>query len=87
MKPDGLSHPHACVELARAWVAIAKSAMGDASMNAGNRQRTVDEALANGRESILAARKKGWFQTSEDIQKFHGEKEFEPIWDVFPQGK
>ncbi len=87
LNPDELAHPHPCVELSRAWLAIAKSAGDDSSLKSDDRQRAVDDALANARTCILVAQKKGWFQTPEEIQKFHGQKEFEPIWDAIPRDR
>jgi serine/threonine protein kinase/tetratricopeptide (TPR) repeat protein len=85
LDPEKLAHPHPCVELARAWLAIAKSAGADSSLDSEEQGRVVEGALTNARNCILVAQKKGWFRTAQELQSFRSQKEFEPIWDIFPR--
>ena len=62
---------------------IAK-AYGDAAVPPGGRDRAA-AALDSARAAVRAAQKKGWFRTAEEVRAFHDQKEFEPIWDVFPR--
>jgi tetratricopeptide (TPR) repeat protein len=84
LDPEKASHVHPCLELARAWLAIAGSAGTDSRLTPGERERLTATAHRNARDCIAAARKKG-FGTPDDVKWFHAQKEFEPIWDVFPR--
>ena len=79
------AHPKPCVELARSWLVIATAAGADASMSADARKQAIDAALGNARTCVLAAQKKGMYQDEKAIGEFRAQKEFEPIWDVFPR--
>jgi hypothetical protein len=87
LNPDKLVHPQPCVELARVWLAIASSASADPSLDAEEQTRAAEMALTNARHCLLVAQKKGWFRTAQELSAFRAQKEFEPIWDVFPRDR
>jgi tetratricopeptide (TPR) repeat protein len=85
LNPDTFRHPIPCLELARAWVLIARRTGEDVGLPLREQEETIAAAIRNARIAALTAQKKGLFQTSQEIRAFHAEKELQPIWDVFPR--
>jgi tetratricopeptide (TPR) repeat protein len=85
LDPEKFSHPLPCVELARAWLVVAKAESEDAALPLKVREQAVAGALARARAAVLVAQKKGMFRDPSEVRWFHDQKDFEPIWDAIPR--
>jgi tetratricopeptide (TPR) repeat protein len=85
LDPDLLSHPLPCLELARGWLLIAGAGGNAQNVPPKAGEPAAKAALQNARKALLTAQNKGLFHDPQQFQKFHAQKDFEPLWDLIPR--
>ncbi|HEV3384526.1 MAG TPA: protein kinase [Gemmata sp.] len=82
LNPDNLCHPALCLELARSWLVIFRASGKAPDLNSTERDQASKSALENARKAVQTAQKKGIFKDPKQVRKFHGDQDFEPLWDL-----
>jgi tetratricopeptide (TPR) repeat protein len=85
LKPDDLSHPFPCIELARGWLMIAAQRKKTSDLKDEELKKAVDDALEGAKNAVRAAEKKNWFKEPAHVREFHSQRDFEPLWDMIPR--
>jgi tetratricopeptide (TPR) repeat protein/tRNA A-37 threonylcarbamoyl transferase component Bud32 len=87
LDPRTFSHPVPCLELARAWLMIARVLRENSSFFSFERNPDVEAAVQHAREALLAARERGLFRDPQQADQILGASEFQPLWDLVPRTK
>jgi serine/threonine protein kinase/tetratricopeptide (TPR) repeat protein len=81
-RPDNYEVPFLCVELARAWLWIAREARNSSAMPAESRAKHSEEAIQRARNAILIGREKGMASDSRLLMVLRSQQDLEPVWDL-----